>query len=258
MQPPSELPLDSPFPAQASRRESVVQDRPTLGTMPLARRGAGWWLLPAVDFISSSLALIADRPAQRDQDLPRLPGRAAGLGRGLRAARRLWLPRLARRPVRRRRSRLAGDPLRRRRALRLGRLADHVDQRRRADRPLGPVRRPRQRQPSPHHPLPAAPQSARAMGSGRRRGDRAAAPRLRPAERLRDRGRNRTADPGLRLLGPRRRARGGRALPRRPHRHLQPARRRRRPARPGPRLQVDRRRRQPAAAARSTCSRPRR
>jgi Glycosyl transferase family 2 len=38
-----------------------VQDRPTLGAMPLARRGAGWWLLPGVDFLSSSavLALIA-------------------------------------------------------------------------------------------------------------------------------------------------------------------------------------------------------
>ncbi len=27
--------------------------------MPLARRGASWWLLPGVDFISSSVVLIA-------------------------------------------------------------------------------------------------------------------------------------------------------------------------------------------------------
>lgn len=58
MQPHSELPLDQPFQAPTARRESVVQDRPTLGTMPLTRRGAGWWLLPVVDLISSSLALI--------------------------------------------------------------------------------------------------------------------------------------------------------------------------------------------------------
>lgn len=58
MQPPSELPLDHPFHSKPVRREALVQDRPTLGTMPLARRSAGWWLLPAADLISSSLALI--------------------------------------------------------------------------------------------------------------------------------------------------------------------------------------------------------
>lgn len=57
MQPPSEIPLDAPFQASATHHEAIVQDRPTLGTMPLARRGAGWWLLPAIDFLSSSLAL---------------------------------------------------------------------------------------------------------------------------------------------------------------------------------------------------------
>lgn len=59
MQPPSELPLETPFRAQPPPREAVVQDRPTLGTMPLARRGAGWWLIPAIDFASSSVALAA-------------------------------------------------------------------------------------------------------------------------------------------------------------------------------------------------------
>src|ERR1700709_2914539 len=57
----SDLPLTPPFQSRPARQEAVVQDRPTLGAMPLARRGAGWWLLPGVDFVSSSavLALIA-------------------------------------------------------------------------------------------------------------------------------------------------------------------------------------------------------
>ena len=58
MQPSNELPLDRPFPAAVPRSSgAVVQDRPTLGTMPLARKGFGWWLLPAVDFACSSVAL---------------------------------------------------------------------------------------------------------------------------------------------------------------------------------------------------------
>lgn len=57
MRTPSDLPLDAPFPAKVSRQEAIVQDRPTLGAMPLARRGAAWWLLPVVDFVSSSLVL---------------------------------------------------------------------------------------------------------------------------------------------------------------------------------------------------------
>ncbi len=57
MQTPSDLPLNPPFPSKLRRQEAVVQDRPTLGAMPLARRGAGWWLLPGIDFVSSSLAL---------------------------------------------------------------------------------------------------------------------------------------------------------------------------------------------------------
>ncbi|HVO55113.1 MAG TPA: glycosyltransferase [Solirubrobacterales bacterium] len=61
MQPPSELPLDldHSFNSGTPRREALVQDRPTLGAMPMARRGTAWWLLPGIDFISSSLALIA-------------------------------------------------------------------------------------------------------------------------------------------------------------------------------------------------------
>ena len=56
---PSDLPLNPPFRAGSEQREAIVQDRPTLGTMPLSRRGASWWLLPGVDFISSSVALVA-------------------------------------------------------------------------------------------------------------------------------------------------------------------------------------------------------
>jgi hypothetical protein len=39
--------------------EALVQDRPTLGSLPLARRGVGWWLLPIADFVCSALAVIA-------------------------------------------------------------------------------------------------------------------------------------------------------------------------------------------------------
>ncbi|HEX5713227.1 MAG TPA: glycosyltransferase [Solirubrobacterales bacterium] len=59
MRTPSDLPLSAPFPARLSRQEAVVQDRPTLGAMPMARRGAAWWLLPVIDFASSSVALAA-------------------------------------------------------------------------------------------------------------------------------------------------------------------------------------------------------
>lgn len=63
MPPSSDLPLETPFASNsdsnAHHREALVQDRPTLGAMPMARRGASWWLLPAIDFVSSSLALIA-------------------------------------------------------------------------------------------------------------------------------------------------------------------------------------------------------
>ncbi len=60
MQSSTDLSLDSTFPAAAeSRRGALVQDRPTLGSLPRARRGYGWWLAPAVDLVSSSAALVA-------------------------------------------------------------------------------------------------------------------------------------------------------------------------------------------------------
>lgn len=72
MTPSTDLPLNSPFP-RAERREAVVQDRPTLGTMPRARRDVGWWLLPAVDFASSSVALAIVVLANGSGLVPALP-----------------------------------------------------------------------------------------------------------------------------------------------------------------------------------------
>jgi hypothetical protein len=60
MQSSTDFPLDGTFPAAAeSRRGALVQDRPTLGSLPRARRGLGWWLPPVVDLVSSSVALAA-------------------------------------------------------------------------------------------------------------------------------------------------------------------------------------------------------
>ncbi len=59
MQSSTDISLDSTFPAAESRRGALVQDRPTLGSLPRARRGFGWWLAPAVDLVSSSVALLA-------------------------------------------------------------------------------------------------------------------------------------------------------------------------------------------------------
>jgi Glycosyl transferase family 2 len=53
----TDLPLDRTFPGGESRRGALVQDRPTLGSLPRTRRGLGWWLPPAVDLLSSSVAL---------------------------------------------------------------------------------------------------------------------------------------------------------------------------------------------------------
>jgi len=55
----TDVPFDPPFQAQSSPREALVQDRPTLGAMPMARRGPGLWLLPLADFASSSAVLAA-------------------------------------------------------------------------------------------------------------------------------------------------------------------------------------------------------
>ncbi|HVY78149.1 MAG TPA: glycosyltransferase [Solirubrobacterales bacterium] len=59
MQSSTDFPLDNTFPSVESRRGALVQDRPTLGSLPRARRSLGWWLPPVVDLLCSSVALIA-------------------------------------------------------------------------------------------------------------------------------------------------------------------------------------------------------
>jgi hypothetical protein len=74
MNPPSELSVDSALRTnERGAREAIVQDRPTLGSMPRARRGAGWWLLPAIDIVSSSIALVAVTLAFGASVFPALP-----------------------------------------------------------------------------------------------------------------------------------------------------------------------------------------
>jgi hypothetical protein len=73
MQSSTDVPLDRPFQPQATPREALVQDRPTLGTMPMARRGPGLWLLPLTDFASSSVALAAVATLSGASLLPAFP-----------------------------------------------------------------------------------------------------------------------------------------------------------------------------------------
>jgi hypothetical protein len=73
MNPSTDLSLDRPFPARALRREALVQDRPTLGSMPRAKRSIGWWLLPVVDFLSSSAVLAAVLLLTGSKLFPALP-----------------------------------------------------------------------------------------------------------------------------------------------------------------------------------------
>jgi hypothetical protein len=73
MQSSTDLSLDSTFPAAASRRSALVQDRPTLGSLPRASRGLGWWLPPVVDLLSSSVALTAIALAAGVGVFPALP-----------------------------------------------------------------------------------------------------------------------------------------------------------------------------------------
>ena len=69
----TDLPLDPPFPGSAGRREAVVQNRPTLGSLPRTRRGLGWWLLPAIDLLAACTALMAIALANDSQLFPALP-----------------------------------------------------------------------------------------------------------------------------------------------------------------------------------------
>jgi hypothetical protein len=73
MNPPSASSAATTHLPETGKQEAVVQDRPTLGSMPRARRGAGWWLLPAIDLVSSSLALIGVAAAVGTNVFPALP-----------------------------------------------------------------------------------------------------------------------------------------------------------------------------------------
>jgi hypothetical protein len=59
--------------ADTRRREALVQDRPTLGSMPRAKRSIGWWLLPVVDLVSSSAVLAIVALATGSKLFPALP-----------------------------------------------------------------------------------------------------------------------------------------------------------------------------------------
>lgn len=69
--PPIEIPVKQR--ASALPHEALVQDRPDLGSMPLARRGMTWWLLPIIDFACSSLALLAVTLIARSAAFPAWP-----------------------------------------------------------------------------------------------------------------------------------------------------------------------------------------
>ncbi len=69
----TDLPLDASIPTTRARREAVVQDRPTLGSLPRTKRGLGWWLVPAIDLVASSAALIAVVLIAGQQLFPALP-----------------------------------------------------------------------------------------------------------------------------------------------------------------------------------------
>jgi hypothetical protein len=69
----ADAPLTSRIPARTRSSEAVVQDRPTLGTMPRTKRGAAWWLVPGIDLASSSIALTAVALASGAGVFPALP-----------------------------------------------------------------------------------------------------------------------------------------------------------------------------------------
>ena len=48
---------ETALPEPTPSREAIVQDRPTLGSLPRARRRPERWLVPTIDFVSSSLVL---------------------------------------------------------------------------------------------------------------------------------------------------------------------------------------------------------
>jgi Glycosyl transferase family 2 len=69
----SDLPLNRRFQPQPNVREALVQDRPTLGAMPLAKRGPSLWLLPLVDVVSSTVVLAVVTALAGASFLPAFP-----------------------------------------------------------------------------------------------------------------------------------------------------------------------------------------
>jgi hypothetical protein len=69
----ADLPLDPPIAPRRERGEAIVQDRPMLGSLPRSQRGLSWWLIPAVDLIASSAALLAIATINNHAAFPALP-----------------------------------------------------------------------------------------------------------------------------------------------------------------------------------------
>jgi Glycosyl transferase family 2 len=59
--------------ARRERTEALVQDRPMLGNLPRARRGISWWLVPGIDLLASSAALLAVATVNGEKFFPALP-----------------------------------------------------------------------------------------------------------------------------------------------------------------------------------------
>lgn len=75
----TDVSIDTPFKAQPNTREALVQDRPTLGAMPMAKRGPSLWLLPLADFVSSTVVLAIAAAVAGVAFLPAFPVAPAAL-----------------------------------------------------------------------------------------------------------------------------------------------------------------------------------
>ncbi len=67
------VPLNPPISALRQAPEAVVQDRPTFGNLPRSRRGASWWLVPCIDLLASSVALLLIALLNDESPFPALP-----------------------------------------------------------------------------------------------------------------------------------------------------------------------------------------
>jgi nucleotide-binding universal stress UspA family protein len=69
----TDLPLDRPLSVPTHQPEAIVQDRPTLGSLPRAKRSASWWLVPGIDLLASSAALLTIALLSGEKLFPALP-----------------------------------------------------------------------------------------------------------------------------------------------------------------------------------------